>query len=62
MQYLLVEEGLNVERLHDVCVELREQEGVPDALVQQFPHLQRRQKLSTSPSSMESELCSMGRD
>ena len=41
VSYLLVEEGLDVEGLHDVCVELREQEGVPDALVQQLPHLHR---------------------
>lgn len=37
--HLLVDEGFNVEGLHDVGVELRVQEGVPDALVQQLTHL-----------------------
>ena len=41
VQYLLVEKGLDVERLHDIRVELRQQERVPDPLVQQLPHLQK---------------------
>ena len=45
VQYLLVKKGLNVEGLHDICVELGEQEGVPDALVQQLPHLRDKQQL-----------------
>ena len=45
VRYLLIEEGLDVEGLHDVCVELREQEGVPDALVQQLPHLCRKEPM-----------------
>ena len=37
--HLLVQQRLDAQRLHHVRVELRVQEGVPHALVQQLPHL-----------------------
>ena len=40
---LLVHERLDVERLHDVGVELRVQVRIADALVQQLPHLRTAQ-------------------
>lgn len=52
--YLLIQEGLNVEGLHDVRVELREQESVPDTLVQQLPHLCHKKQMSDFPESLVS--------